>query len=137
MKDKLNELRNNMVKKSNQTQVPEKVFNELFDRLEQFGAIKWHKANTGSYYIKFKDTRLGSIRISDHDSRTRYRYTYEVFVNEAENVEQEIENIVDSIIKKSKSIHNFDPNLYIVYDEGYIELSSFDEYKQFILTRGK
>ena len=137
MKDKLNEIKKNIVKKYKPSQVPEKIFNTLFERLEQFGAIRWHKANTGSYYIKFKDTRLGSIRISDHDSRTRYRYTYEIFVNESENIEQEIENIVNAIIKKSKTIHNFDPNLYIVYDEGYIELSNFDEYKQFILTRGK
>lgn len=37
----------------------------------------YHVSNSGnSFYIRFKDARIGSIRISDHEGRDRYRYKY-------------------------------------------------------------
>lgn len=35
-------------------------------------------ARKTSYYIKFKDDRLGSLRVSDHNSRARYFYRWEL-----------------------------------------------------------
>lgn len=31
-----------------------------------------------SYYIRFEDARIGSIRISDHNGRDKYRYKYNI-----------------------------------------------------------
>lgn len=36
----------------------------------------WHVANTGSVYIRFKDPRMCSIRIGDHNGRDKLKYKY-------------------------------------------------------------
>ena len=38
----------------------------------------WHKATTGSCYIRFKDNRIGSIRIGDHDGRDKLKYKWNI-----------------------------------------------------------
>lgn len=106
----------------------------LFERLRDYGAIKWHKNQSHSFYIKFKDVRLGSIRIANHPGRDRYRYTYEIFISD-EDIERKIDDIVQGVIEKSESIAGFDPNKYIVFDEAswqYKEVKSFDQYQKAI-----
>ena len=46
-----------------------KVNDTFMSVLKPYGALEWHKSKYNSYYIKFKDTRLGSIRIADHDKK--------------------------------------------------------------------
>lgn len=46
-----------------------KVNDAFMSVLKQYGALEWHKSKYNSYYIKFKDTRLGSTRIADYDGR--------------------------------------------------------------------
>lgn len=89
-----------------------KYQNILFDKLKKLGAIKWHN-NRQSAYIKFKDVRLGSIRISNHNGRKTYSYTYELFYNTGIE-EQQIENIVKRIYEKSKNLKGFNPEIYLV-----------------------
>jgi len=36
----------------------------------------WHKATTGSVYIRFADSRMGSVRIGNHDGRSKLKYKY-------------------------------------------------------------
>lgn len=39
-------------------------------------AYIWHKATTNSIYIRFKDNRIGSIRIADHEGRDKLKYKF-------------------------------------------------------------
>ena len=38
----------------------------------------WHFANSGSAYIRFKDSRIGSIRLGDHKGRNQYSYRWNI-----------------------------------------------------------
>jgi len=41
------------------------------------GAYIWHNSETSnSVYIRFKDSRMGSIRISDHKGKSKYKYKF-------------------------------------------------------------
>lgn len=111
------------------------ITNHLFTQLEPFGAIKWHTSTHGSQYIKFRDIRLGSIRIADHKGRERYSYTYELTPN---NTMEHIEAVINSIKRKSKTIYDFNPEHYIVFDQTYRmykQLDNFGQYKDHILKR--
>ena len=119
-----------------------KVNDAFMSVLKQYGALEWHKSKYDSYYIKFKDTRLGSIRIADHDGRKKYSYTYQVFTQNKtkDELRIEIETIIEKIIIKSKMIKNFNPNIYIVYDtkiNQYIRLNKKKEYYDHILKKDK
>ena len=119
-----------------------KVNDAFMSVLKQYGALEWHKSKYNSYYIKFKDTRLGSIRIADHDGRKKYSYTYQVFTQNKtrDELRIEIETIIEKIIIKSKMIKNFDPYKYIVYDtriNQYIRLNKKKEYYDHILKKDK
>lgn len=58
----------------------EHIANRLLKLLnrEGLGAYIWHKATTKSCYIRFEDSRLGSIRIADHNGREKYQYKFNV-----------------------------------------------------------
>lgn len=119
-----------------------KVNDAFMSVLKPYGALEWHKSKYNSYYIKFKDTRLGSIRIADHDGRKKYSYTYQVFTQNKikDELRIEIETIIEKIIIKSKMIKNFDPHKYIVYDtkiNQYIRLNKKKEYYDNILKKDK
>ena len=108
--------------------------------LKPYGALKWHRSKHNSYYIKFKDVRLGSIRIADHNGRKKYSYTYQVFTQNKtkDELRTEIENIIEKIIIKSKIIKDFNPNIYIVYNSNtnqYITLKTIEDYKNYILKK--
>ena len=119
-----------------------KVNDAFMSVLKTYGALEWHKSKYNSYYIKFKDTRLGSIRIADHDGRKKYSYTYQVFTQNKtkDELRIEIETIIEKIIIKSKMIENFDPHKYIVYDtriNQYIRLNKKKEYYDHIIKKDK
>lgn len=110
------------------------IFDQLMKELKPLGAIKWHTSKTNSIYIKFKDVRLGSIRISDHKGRTQYNYTYEL---NQHNTKSDILAVIGSIKAKSRILSNFNPENFIVYSktqQRYIQLKSFNEYKDHILN---
>lgn len=109
----------------------------LYKRLEEYGAINWHKSRGHSFYIKFRDVRLGSIRIASHKGRDRYRYTYEIYTCQ-KDIEKEISKIVESIKTKISTIQYFDPQKYVVFDPNirqYKEVHSIAEYKDYILKK--
>lgn len=81
--------------------------------LKSIGAINWHTSNYGSRYIKFKDVRLGSIHISDHKGHKQYNYTYELTNM---NTIETVNNVIELIKEKYKTIPNFNPEHYIVFD---------------------
>lgn len=103
----------------------------LLDRLTEFGVIKWHKNENHSFYLKFRDVRLGSIRISNHKGRQKYHYTYEIYKSD-KDLERKIEDIVESIKAKANKIRNFNPENWIVWDKenrGYKIVENFTDYK--------
>ena len=106
------------------------VYNILFQALEGLGAIKWHISLYGSCYLKFKDTRLGSVRIAAHQGREKYNYKYNIFTNNNSNIQEQINNIVSEITAKSLFILNFNSESYIVYDKdlGYVGVNSYTDY---------
>lgn len=114
--------------------------NQLLKALKPLGAFLWHEAKTSdSIYIKFRDSRLGSIRLSDHNPRARYGYTYDLRINDLELESKTIEMIY-KIFAKSKTIYNFNPKLFIVYDKelkDYLEVNSEKEFKEYIFIPRK
>lgn len=109
------------------------IFDQLMEELKPLGAIKWHTSKTNSIYIKFKDVRLGSIRISDHKGRKQYNYTYEL---NQHSTKPHILNVIRSIKSKARTLSNFNPEHFIVYSktqQRYIQLNNFNEYKNYIL----
>ena len=54
--------------------------NFLLEKLEEnnIKAYLYCEAKSGSFYIKMENKRLGSIRISDHEGRKKYKYKYNV-----------------------------------------------------------
>lgn len=109
----------------------------LIESLKNYGAIKWHKNDNHSFYIKFRDVRLGSIRIANHRGRERYHYTYEIYKQD-KDLERKIDDVINSVISKSKSLKNFEPNKFIVFDKDsrtYKEVKTFKEYKNAIWNK--
>lgn len=54
--------------------IAEKVIAEL--KTVGVDAYIWHRATTGSVYIRFEDSRVGSIRIGNHEGRKHLKYRY-------------------------------------------------------------
>lgn len=117
---------------------PKQANDILIKELKSYGAIEWHASKFNSHYIKFKDTRLGSIRIGDHKGRDRYSYTYEIFTDTMSDfqIEEKFKSIKGSIVMKSNLIEDFDPKRFIVYSVSsgsYVEAKNFNQYKNHIL----
>lgn len=110
------------------------ISESLFRWLEPYGIIKWHKNSNHSFYLKFRDVRLGSIRIANHKGREQYNYTYEIFRKD-KDIDRKIKDIIDSVCRKSESIPDFDPNKFIVFDRkswSYKQVQDFDSYRNII-----
>lgn len=87
----------------------------LLRELKTLEAYIYHKAYpSNSIYIKFKDRRLGSIRISDHEGRSRYSYRWNLRSDiESKNDKlnhryyyniKEINNMINHIINYERAI---------------------------------
>ena len=48
----------------------------ILQSLKEHGAYLFYDAASGSQYIKFKDPRVGSLRIADHKGKERYSYKW-------------------------------------------------------------
>ena len=110
-----------------------KIYNLLLGALQAYGSIPWHTATTGSMYIKFRDTRLGSIRIADHPARGQYSYKYEL---SPDSTNEEIDEVYFAVIQRTYTIPGFNPQAFVVYApylRQYIELDTLEAYRDFIL----
>lgn len=109
------------------------IYNLLLGALQSYGSIPWYSAATGSMYIKFRDTRLGFIRIADHPARGQYSYKYEL---SPDSTNDEIDEVYFAVIQRSHTISGFNPQVFVVYDQylrQYIELDTLEGYREFIL----
>jgi hypothetical protein len=57
------------------------ILNEVMLRLSDLEPYIFHKALTGSIYIKFKNENLRSLRIADHTGRKKYRYKWNLIID--------------------------------------------------------
>lgn len=111
------------------------IYKFLYKQLKVYGAMCWHISRNDSCYIKFKDCRLGSIRISNHKGRSVYNYKYEIYIDN-ENLDNQIKSIITEIKEKVKSLHEFNFEKYIVYYEGkYKECENYEQYKKYIIKK--
>lgn len=62
---------------------------QVLNRLQELGAYLYYSAASGSQYIKFSDARMGSLRIGDHDGKTKYRYKWNLMVTGETKVEND------------------------------------------------
>lgn len=69
--------------KTNKFKKAEDIANCVIDVLTErgVGCYIWRKATTGSVYIRFDDNRIGSIRIADHEGRSRLKYKYNLMID--------------------------------------------------------
>lgn len=56
--------------------ITECIADNLLQMLSTLDPYIYYKAATGSIYIKFKCSELGSIRISEHEGRKKYKYRW-------------------------------------------------------------
>lgn len=111
------------------------IRDNLFKALKDYGAVKWHRSKHDSFYIKFKDTRLGSIRISDHKGRTKYSYTYELY-SDSKTLLNDIHNTINSIKEKVNNLYLFNKNNHVAFiDSKWVWLQSYNDWKNFILKK--
>ena len=104
----------------------------LLKELKHLGAVQWHN-NATSFYIKFKDCRIGSIRLSNHKSRKIYNYKFELINEKREFNLKELEKLIDDVHKKVLNLEGFNPNKFIVYKKNkYIEIEE-KNYRDHIL----
>lgn len=48
----------------------------FLEALKDYGILLWHTSSNGkSTYLKFRDCRLGTIRISNHECQKKYNYS--------------------------------------------------------------
>jgi len=106
-----------------------KIAEELVHELDEVGisAYIWHIATTGSVYIRFEDNRIGSVRIGDHNGRSKLKYKFNVrsdlktgfkkWMKDGEIWRYYIhfdiwKDLVDVIIKRSHDVQKFEKGKY-------------------------
>lgn len=107
----------------------------FLEALKDYGILLWHTSSNGkSTYLKFKDSRLGTIRISNHECQKKYNYSccfnYDV---DSEKTKQEI---VEKIKERAKQIKGFNKNKFIVKSINgvdYEEVQTLREYRLVIM----
>lgn len=57
-------------------QILHNLRDQVLKELKTLGAYQYYSAASGSQYVKFKDPRLGSVRIGDHRGKEKYRYKW-------------------------------------------------------------
>jgi len=57
-----------------------KIMRELRKALDRNGikTVVYKIAQSGSIYIKFENTKMGSLRIGDHQERSKYAYRWQI-----------------------------------------------------------
>ena len=108
----------------------------LYENLKHLGCIQWHN-NTTSYYLKINDCRIGSIRLSNHNSRKKYNYKINVIEPDGNFKKYQMDNIIEIIHNKVLKLKSFHPKKCIVYKNGKYHQINKNEYKNHILTGGK
>jgi hypothetical protein len=79
------------VSKKNNKIIASKVVAHLID----WGAYFYHKAKTGSVYIKFPHWGLGSIRVADHNGKGKYTYRWRVRTDKTGHIKRGVHRGVE------------------------------------------
>ena len=110
------------------------AYEYLLNNLRHLGSIKWH-SNTTSFYIKFRDIRIGSVRLSKHNSREKYNYTYECKSDKDYFEIEVLDEMIDKIHRKVLDLPNFNPNNYVIYQKGNYFITNKVNYVESVRTR--
>ena len=111
-----------------------KAYDKLMNSIEKLGAIDWHTSNYKSRYIKFKDCRIGSIRISNHRGRRKYSYKWEFDCNK--DKEGKLDTIINQVFARSRELKNYKPDQYVVWSKikgKFIKVEDYSEYREYVL----
>ena len=87
----------------------DRLARRLLVDLEDLGCWLYKQALTGSTYLKFMDTGMGSIRVADHRGKSEYRYRWNLDVTMTGS---------KSIVDRGVTRHFYGPDAYdqMVYD---------------------
>lgn len=100
----------------------------FFNKTKHLGAILWHN-NRDSYYVKFKDNRIGSMRISNHPGRSQYSYKWDLRIDDVTT--DLLDNIAETIEIYVKSLSCYNPDNYVSFIKGsYYILKDMDAYER-------
>ena len=107
----------------------------FLEALKDYGILLWHTSSNGkSTYLKFRDCRLGTIRISNHECQKKYNYS--CCFNYESDTEEKKHSIVAEIIERAKQTPNFNKNKFIVRTtdgKGFEEVQTIREYRLVIM----
>jgi hypothetical protein len=58
------------------------IAKSVINAMEKYGVWIYHISKYDSVYLKFKDTKMGSVRIADHEShKTHLKYTWNILLD--------------------------------------------------------
>lgn len=89
----------------------------LYQELKHLGALNWYN-NSTSFYIKFKDNRVGTIRLSNHKGREKYNCRFELISDKGLFNVEELYEIIDKVHMRVLDIKGFNPDNFVIYHEG-------------------
>lgn len=109
-----------------------RLANRIVEHLKKKGVncYVWHAAKTGSAYIRFDDSRIGSIRLGDHKGRSQYSYRWNVRSDfpEGHSKWHKVEgrwrfyahkscwvNMIPLIVEQKEKVESWGPNPYEYY----------------------
>ena len=91
----------------------------------ELNAYIWHVATTGSIYIRFKDNRMCSIRIGNHNGREKYKYKFNMRSDiRRKRLEKDkeiwrlyfpvgdINNLIEALLERKKRIQTWKETKY-------------------------
>lgn len=114
----------------------------LLEALAEFYPFSWHTSKNKSEYIKFRNSKLGSIRIADHKSRDKYSYKYDINIEPDNQID--IPDIIQEVYKAVKETalnkHLMDKELseYVVWansKDEYITVGTQQEYEYYVFKK--
>ena len=108
------------------------VRNFLMKELKDYGILVWHISSSNkSIYLKFRDHRVGTIRLSNHEKKDCYDFCWEL--NYETSTKKQADSLVWAVKEKIKTLEGFNQNVYIVYNRRickFVKARNMEEYRR-------
>lgn len=108
------------------------VRNYLLKELKDYGILVWHISSSNkSIYLKFRDHRVGTIRLSNHEKKGCYEFCWEL--DYTNSTKTQADGLVWAVKEKIKTLENFNPNTYIVFNRRihkFVKVKNIEEYRR-------
>lgn len=79
----------------------------ILKNLKEYKPYVYYSARTGSLYLKFEDSSLGSVRIGDHQGIEKYRYRWNIWVGQSGRCETVRDRGVDRFHFSPDNLQDF------------------------------